>query len=179
MTQSALFNGLGYIAIGIACLVMWSNNPTECGIGTRPGNFTSNDGTFFEQTPGILNGYTYRRSNGVTGTGTYSGPGYPPLRDWIFGTGIAYLIIGACQSVFGLLILFTIIGAPIVAIVLLSSAGFTFAWMIVGAVSLWRDGYDCVNINFPLWQMGMAAVILSIIMCCSSTGSSRSNDNNN
>jgi hypothetical protein len=36
--------------------------------------------------------------------------------------------------------------------------------MIVGAVSLWRDGVDCSTKNFRMWQMGLAAVILSIVL---------------
>ena len=89
--------------------------------------------------------------------------GRPPLLDWILGTGIAYLIIacaygdvsrrgnsaGNCNK----------------CVVILSNT-FIFAWMIVGAVSLWRDGKDCEILNITVWRMGYAAVIISIILCC-------------
>lgn len=60
--------------------------------------------------------------------------------------------------------MFSVVGIIPLIIVLASSGLFTFAWMIVGAVSLWRDGSDCMSLNFPLWQMGMAAVIISICL---------------
>ncbi len=44
------------------------------------------------------------------------------------------------------------------------SGAFVTAWAIVGALSLWRDGGDCLDQNFRLWQMGMAAVIISIVL---------------
>jgi hypothetical protein len=99
--------------------------------------------------------------------------GHPALWNWIFGTGIAYTIIGACLSVVGFLIVATVILIIPWLIVVLCAAGFTFAWMIVGAVSLWRDGGDCISLNFPLWQMGMAAVIISIVLVLSGTGSTK------
>lgn len=118
-----ILGGTTYLAVGIACLVMWSLHPTPCG---------------------------------ATGS--------PPLPQWIFGTGISYTILGACNGIVGVLIACTGIGIIPLLIVLVSGGFFTFAWMIVGAVSLWRDGGDCVQLNFPLWQMGMAAVIISIVM---------------
>lgn len=120
----AIGNGLTYLAVGIACLVITAQYPdVDCGFG-----------------------------------------GQPPLRQWLFGTGIAYTVIGCFSGIFGALLIFTIVGALPVVIVLMCSGTFTFAWMIVGAVSLWRDGGDCVQSNFTIWQMGMAAVIISIIM---------------
>lgn len=103
--------------------------------------------------------------------------GSPPLPQWIFGTGIAYTILGAFNGVVGVLLACTIIGLIPLLIVLVSGGLFTFAWMIVGAVSLWRDGGDCVQLNFPLWQMGMAAVIISIVMVVFSGATARAQTN--
>ena len=86
-------------------------------------------------------------------------PGYPPLRDWLLGTGISYTIIGVAfflwwfESLHGLLLW-----------VLNVSGVWLFIWSVVGSVSLWRDGGNCQALNFPLWQMGMGAVITSWIM---------------
>ncbi|KAG7344533.1 hypothetical protein IV203_022541 [Nitzschia inconspicua] len=88
--------------------------------------------------------------------------GKPPLLEWILGTGISYLIIACAYSrvkqgnnkTKGL-------GMFIVS----SSHVFIFAWMIVGAVSLWRDGTDCEQVNSIVWKMGLSAVIISIILC--------------
>jgi hypothetical protein len=91
--------------------------------------------------------------------------GNPPLWQWVFGTGISYTVIGACLGVVGVFMALSVVLIIPWLIVIWCSAAFTFAWMIVGAVSLWRDGGDCVSLNFPLWQMGMAAVIISIVMC--------------
>lgn len=96
--------------------------------------------------------------------------GTPPLWQWVYGTGIAYTIIGACLSVVGVLMVFSIVLLVPWLIVIFCSGIFTFIWMVIGAVSLWRDGGDCVSLNFPLWQMGMAAVIISIVMCVFGTG---------
>ena len=118
--------------------------------------------------------------------------GSPPLRDWVFGTGIAYTIIGTCCSVFGLLLLCSMIGVVFYLIIIISGGAFTFAWMIVGSVSLWRDGYvckketktvanifsryDCATLNYPVWAMGMAGVIISIVMVVASICSSVQRD---
>ena len=135
-----LSNGLCYLAVGIACLVISLQHPTQCGV-----------------------------------------PGFPPLQTWVFATGIAYTIIGGVNSLFGILLL--IPGVAVVAVIpviviLICAGAFTFAWMIVGAVSLWRDGGDCMNLNFTIWQMGMAAVIISIVMVVFSGISTRSAQNN-
>lgn len=103
---------------------------------------------------------------------TTCGTGSPALWYWVFGTGIAYTIIGACSGIFGIFALFTVVLAVPVLLICLSASGFTFAWMIVGAVSLWRDGGDCITSNFPLWQMGMAGVIISIVMVVCGVGAS-------
>ena len=90
--------------------------------------------------------------------------GQPPLREWLFGTGISYTIIGVSTSFIGALLVFTVIGTlPVFAVSVLAGA-FTFAWMIVGAFSLWRDGADCNTLNYPIWACSMAAVIISIVM---------------
>ena len=94
-------------------------------------------------------------------------PGYPPLREWILGTGIAYCIIGFISGIFGIFLTspdFLLISRNLAATFFMWSAIFTFTWMIVGAVSLWRDGSNCITYNFPLWQMGIAAVIISMFL---------------
>jgi hypothetical protein len=159
-------NGLTILAVGIASLVMYSLHPTECGIGQQ-GNFTSSDGTVFTEIPGTYK-YTFKRSDGTTGSGSYSGPGHPPLRDALFGTGIAYTIIGSVSILIGVLVLTDLMISTPAIIILLLGALFMFPWMIVLSVSLWRDSYDCLDINFPLWQMGMAATIISIVLVCTS-----------
>ncbi len=45
---------------------------------------------------------------------------------------------------------------------------FLFAWMIVGAVSLWRDGADCIGLNYDVWAVAMADVIVTIVLVCTS-----------
>lgn len=40
--------------------------------------------------------------------------------------------------------------------------------MIVGAVSLWRDGPDCLTLNYDIWAMGMADVICTIVFVVTS-----------
>ncbi len=100
--------------------------------------------------------------------------GSPPLPKYVLGTGIAFLIL-ACVSIFAIILLLSIVGIPLLFIVALCSSGFCFAWLIVGSVSLFRDGYDCQTLNYPIWAVAMAAVISSYVMfgfgmiksCCS------------
>jgi hypothetical protein len=87
--------------------------------------------------------------------------GSPPLREYLLGTGISYLVISA-----SFLIVSIKQNASIFSFILGVSNLFLFCWMIVGCVSLWRDGFDCQAINPAVWKMGMAAVICSIIVVC-------------
>ena len=87
-------------------------------------------------------------------------PGFPPLSQWLLGTGISYIIIGCSYF----MVAYVKIWSGLFYTIICLAGAFLFCWMIVGSVSLWRDGYDCISANFPLWQMGMAAVILSLIM---------------
>jgi flagellar biosynthesis protein FliP len=64
----------------------------------------------------------------------------------------------------GVLLSLTIVGLIPVLIVLLCAGAFNFAWMIVGSVSLWRDGLNCQDLNPEIWKMGMATVITQLIM---------------
>ena len=152
-SNGSFWMGLIYLAVGIGCLVVSVPDPVlNCGLG-----------------------------------------GSPPLRDWVFGTGISYTIIGGafliswlllknsqlrpvydlhsqpqCKKLFSCRHLFSFFSSavalsPTLALVFLAGM-FTLAWMIVGSVSLWRDGVDCSFQNFRLWQMGLAAVILSIVL---------------
>ena len=89
--------------------------------------------------------------------------GRPPLLEWVFGTGIAYLII--CCAYLNVSKAGDDAGSCAKCVVILSNT-FLFAWMIVGAVSLWRDGKDCEQRNITLWRMGYSAVIISIVLVC-------------
>ena len=109
---------------------------------------------------------------------TCGAAGSPPLPTWIFGTGISYTIIGASFGLLGILMVCSVVLLIPWLVIIIFSGVFTFAWMIVGAVSLWRDGGDCVQLNFPIWQMGMAAVIISIVMVVCSGFSARSTNEN-
>jgi hypothetical protein len=116
--------GLVYLAIGIASLVVSTQNVSDCG------------------TDAVLT-----------------------VRQWLFGTGIAYTTIGASMGIGGLLLILTVAGIIPLLIVLIFAPGFTVAWSVVGAISLWRDGLDCESLNPEIWKMGMAAVIVSLAMC--------------
>ena len=146
--------GLFYVAIGIACLVV---------VGPRRVVFCGQEGS-------------------------------PPLVHWVYATGISYTVIaGAFFFIWVLLrtgdnrdpktisfhpdcklpLIAFLLFLPFFpqkvtlvpsALLIFLSLAFTVAWTIVGAVSLWRDGVDCGTQDFTLWQMGMAAVILSIIL---------------
>ena len=122
----AIGNGLTFLALGIASLVISLQNPANCGSG-------------------LLDVQTY-----------------------VFATGIAYTIIGVCSGIAGVLLILTVIGAIPVLIVLVFSGLFTFIWMIMGSVFLWRDGAICIDTNFMVWQMAMADVIITIVIVVTS-----------
>lgn len=102
--------------------------------------------------------------------------GYPPLPLWILGTGISFIIIGVSYVVTFVL---SIIVIP--ESIGYSNEGYTervhwsislhsgivwsflLAWMIIGCVSLWRDGGNCNNPNSQIWNTGMAGVIILIV----------------
>lgn len=83
--------------------------------------------------------------------------GSPPLQQYVLGAGIAFLIISV-GTIIGLIVI------PVLIIIALCGGGFCFAWMIVGSVSLFRDGADCQSLNYPIWAVAMAIVICSYIM---------------
>ena len=99
--------------------------------------------------------------------------GQPPLREWVFGTGISYIVIGISFSGLALLLICLTGGIAVIPLIIvwIFAGLFVFAWAIVGAVSLWRDGGDCQTIAYPLWAVAMAAEIVTLIMifftCCS------------
>jgi hypothetical protein len=89
--------------------------------------------------------------------------GSPPLRDYLFGTGISYLVIA--------LSFFISSGRkgrefPLFSFILGFSNIFLFCWVIVGCVSLWGNGRDCEENNPRVFKMGIAAVIASIFASC-------------
>lgn len=89
------------------------------------------------------------------------------MRTFVYATGIAYTIIGVC-CVFAAGVALTTVGIFPLMIVLLCAGSFTFSWMIVGALTLWLDGVDCLTLDYPIWAMGMADVIVSIVLCVGS-----------
>lgn len=58
--------------------------------------------------------------------------GSPPLRDWLFGTGIAYTIIGGSLGIGSIILILSVVGIIPLLIIAILSGPFTFAWMIVG-----------------------------------------------
>jgi hypothetical protein len=68
--------------------------------------------------------------------------------DWLFGTGIAYLIIGASMSIFALILLCVPGGAILLMIIWIVSGFFVLAWGIIGGISLWKYGSDCIDKAF-------------------------------
>jgi hypothetical protein len=95
------------------------------------------------------------------------GRGVPKPRNYVFGTGIAYIIIGVVFVAIWFLIWKVPKLKTLFALISWVFTAFLFAWMIVGAVTLWRDGYDCINLNLKIWQMTMADVIVTIVFVCS------------
>ena len=59
-------------------------------------------------------------------------PGHPPLRDWLFGTGISYTVIGGSLGIGSIILVCTIVGIIPLLIIAILAGPFTFAWMIVG-----------------------------------------------
>ena len=87
--------------------------------------------------------------------------GHPPLRNYLLGTGCGYLLIALAYYY----LTFTKSSSDSNSLpmwIASMSPIFVFAWMIVGAVSLWHDGSDCKTLNRPVWDMGMAAVIVTL-----------------
>lgn len=99
------------------------------------------------------------------------------LQQWVFGTGIAYLIIGLSFSVFALILVCTIIGIIPLVIIWIFSGLFILCWSIVGGISLWKYGGDCQSAAYSLWAMAMAAEIITLVMiffaCCCGGGSAK------
>lgn len=87
-------------------------------------------------------------------------PGYPPVRDWMFGTGISFIIIGVSFIITSILQNQAGIFKWITGL----SSTFLFAWAIVGAVSLGRDGQNCQTIDYQLWQVALFGVIMNWII---------------
>lgn len=87
--------------------------------------------------------------------------GKPPLLKWVFGTGVAFLIITCAFARVS-----TGKDRKPAMIVLGCSNCFIFIWAIVGSFSLWKWGGACEIVNPHLYRMGYAGVIISFILCC-------------
>mmetsp|Transcript_33441 Transcript_33441/g.80861 ORF Transcript_33441/g.80861 Transcript_33441/m.80861 type:complete len:178 (+) Transcript_33441:73-606(+) len=103
-----------------------------------------------------------RNGAGVRGAVDCGFYGKPPLLEWVFGSGIAYLTIVVAYFV----VKYGLKGGALARFIILLSNLFIFCWAIVGAVSLGRDGKDCETVNLALWRMGYSAVVISFIVCC-------------
>ena len=114
--------------------------------------------------------------------------GLPPLIKWVYGTGISYTAISSimiiCLIIVAILrkskygqhletgykinILLAIPGSLYII-----SSLFMFSWVIVGSVSIWRDGQDCSS-YLPVWHVSMATIItqfviygiVALFICC-------------
>eukprot|EP00918_Siedleckia_nematoides_P089550 GHVU01196835.1.p1 GENE.GHVU01196835.1~~GHVU01196835.1.p1 ORF type:complete len:153 (+),score=4.95 GHVU01196835.1:223-681(+) len=87
--------------------------------------------------------------------------GSPPLREYLLGSGCAYLILAVAY------VIIAAVGDKVAwfgMIIGILANIFLFSWMVVGSVSLWRDGTNCQEINYPVWATGMATVITTIIL---------------
>ena len=78
------------------------------------------------------------------------------LAEYLLGFGIASLIIWALTVVSALLLDSAAIFYYIVS---LCAGMFSFAWMIVGSVALFRDDHSCRADAYPLWAASLASVI--------------------
>ena len=87
--------------------------------------------------------------------------GSPPLQRWLLGTAAAYTAVGALILLTVALLRCTVV--PFLLVGLLNNA-FTFAWLIVGSVSLWRDGGDC-KVFTDLYVLSTVCVALSFVLC--------------
>lgn len=91
--------------------------------------------------------------------------GKPPLRDWLFGTGISFIIIAIAFIVTNKRIENKKSLGCFGCIAGVSSL-FLLSWAIVGAVSI-SKAKDCETIDESLYNVGLAAVIISwIVWCC-------------
>lgn len=103
--------------------------------------------------------------------------GYPPLPQWVLGTGISFTIIGVSYIVVFVLSIFVFPDSiknsdtlgfteKIHWSIYLHSiviTAFFLAWLIVGCISLWRDGVVCANPYSQIWNTGMAGVIILLV----------------
>ena len=96
--------------------------------------------------------------------------GHPPLPRWLLGTGISFTLIGLTMAVVGTVMLFRRRVDGLGALMLISNV-FSFAWMLVGSVSLWKDGLSCQQ-EPEVFIVGALAWICALTICllnCAST----------
>lgn len=89
---------------------------------------------------------------------TCGASGKPPLRDWLFGSGISFLLIAfsyifTSSSPEEAGIIFNCITAL--------SSTFFFVWAIIGAVTLGNHAIDCRTLDPTMWSVGVAAVVIN------------------
>ncbi|MHB1909620.1 MAG: hypothetical protein ACYCQJ_12260 [Nitrososphaerales archaeon] len=80
------------------------------------------------------------------------------VADYLLGLGISGLI-SAFFLILTLSVVFCCDGSPFVALINILPALFNFAWMIVGAVILFRSNLECIQASTPY-------VIYALVMWC-------------
>lgn len=96
---------------------------------------------------------------GFGSNNTWTGP--IPTRQWIFGSGIAYTIIGGSLPILLLIFILTMEVVPLVIGLAISDI-FVLCWTATGIRSVLINGVDCYALNNPIWQVGAASVITFI-----------------
>jgi hypothetical protein len=83
--------------------------------------------------------------------------GKPPLREWLFGTGISFLVIA-----FSYVITSASPDHPsIFSCISALSSAFFFVWAVVGAVTLGQHSIECKTANPTMWGVGVTAVVMN------------------
>ena len=115
----------------------------------------------------VVSGLEYANASSLDEAVNCGFNGRPPLLQWVFGTGIAYLIIWFAYTINSNCSNCAVdaVGTFPKWVVSLSNT-FLLSWSIVGGFSLWRHGRDCQQSNITLFRMGYSAVIISIILVC-------------
>ena len=132
-----------------------------------------------------------RRKDDYDGDQSCDELGAPPLRDWLFGTGIAFIVIACSYFITAQRERDGEFGGGIFGCIAHLSSSFLFCWAIVGSVSLGTHAKACKDLAPPLWSAGCACVVMNwIIWCCGgyvsstyfysySSGSEQEGGNNN
>lgn len=91
-----------------------------------------------------------------------TGTEWVSLPIWTHGTGVAYVVIGACLLIITIIFCFCSRHDPIYWVFLVS-ASFTIVWTVVGYVSWLKYGSDCLTLNYPIWVVSIVTIIVSTV----------------